>query len=588
MKKTKIICTIGPTTDNKEIIKELIKNGMNAARLNFSHGSHEEHKNRIDMIKAARKELKRNVAIVLDTKGPEIRTHKFAQNPVELKEGTEFVIYCGEEILGDETKCSVTYAGLHEDVEQNDIILINDGLVALEVTSIDKNKIHTIVKNTGIIGDNKGVNVPNVAINLPSLTQKDVSDLKFGIENGVDFIAASFIRKASDVLDIRKVLSRNNGDDIQIFSKIENRQGVNNIDEIIKFSDGIMIARGDLGVEIPAEEVPIVQKMIIEKCNLIGKPVITATQMLDSMIRNPRPTRAEASDVANAIFDGTDAIMLSGETANGKYPVEVVKTMAQIAITSEQHINYETALNRGRNSHIPNVSNAISLATCTTAKELNAAAIITATQSGHTTKQVSKYRPKCPIIAVTPYEKVARSLALNWGVYAIKTEKIDSTDELLDKCAEVTLNKGYVKKGDLVVMAAGIPANYVGSTNMMKVHIIGDILLQGKGTTDVAAYGTALYVKDSKDAMDNVQDGDILVVKKLSRDFMDVLDKVSGIIVEDDEMSTSVVIECAAKDIPIIYGAQDAIDIIKTGSFITMHSKKGVGIVYSGRANLSY
>lgn len=586
MKKTKIICTIGPTTDDIEIVKKLMELGMNAGRLNFSHGSHEEHKKRIDMIKEARKDLDKHIAIILDTKGPEIRTGNFQGGTVELKEGTMFTIICGEEILGDETKCSVTYNNLHEDVEPKDTVLINDGLVALEVQNIEGNKIHTLVKNTGVIGNHKGVNVPGVAINLPSLTEKDIADLKFGIENEVDVIAASFIRKAADVLDIRKVLTRNGGDNIQIFSKIENRQGVNNIDEIIKYSDGIMVARGDLGVEIPAEEVPVVQKMIIEKCNEAGKPVITATQMLDSMIRNPRPTRAEASDVANAIFDGTDAIMLSGETANGKYPVEVVKTMAQIAITAEQYINYEASLKKKRKSHIPNVPNAISLATCNTAMELKASAIITATQSGHTARQVSKYRPECNIIACTPYERVARSLALNWGVYPILTPKTETTDELIQKSAEISLSAGYVKKGDLVVIAAGIPMNYVGSTNMMKVHIIGDILLQGKGTNDVSAYGTALLVTDVKDALNKLEDGEIIVVKRLGREFMEILDKVSGIIVEEDEMSSSVVIECTAKDIPIIYNATGASTVIKSGCFITMDPKRGV--VYSGRANLSY
>lgn len=586
MKKTKIICTVGPTTDDKEIVKNLIKLGMNAARLNFSHGSHEEHKRRIDMVKEVRKELNRHTAIILDTKGPEIRTGKFEGNTVELTEGTNFTIYAGEEILGDETKCSVTYNKLHEDVEIGDTILINDGLVALEVQSIEGNKVQTLVKNTGVIGNNKGVNVPGVAINLPSLTDKDIADLKFGIDNEIDIVAASFIRKASDVLDIRKVLNKNGGENIQIFSKIENRQGVNNIDEIIKYSDGIMVARGDLGVEIPAEEVPVVQKNIIKKCNEAGKPVITATQMLDSMIRNPRPTRAEASDVANAIFDGTDAIMLSGETANGKYPVEVVKTMAQIAITAEEHINYEENLKKKRKSHIPNVPNAISLATCNTAMDLKASAIITATQSGHTARQVSKYRPECNIIACTPYEKVARSLALNWGVYPILTPKTETTDELIQNSAEIALSAGYVKKGDLVVIAAGIPMNYVGSTNMMKVHIIGDILLQGKGTNNVSAFGTALHVTDAKDALNKLEDGEIIVVKRLGREFMEILDKVAGIIVEEDEMSSSVVIECAAKDIPIIYNATGASTIIKSGCFITMDPKRG--IVYSGRANISY
>ena len=586
MKKTKIICTVGPASDNSETIKSLINAGMDASRHNFSHGDHAEHKIRMDLVKELRVELNKHIAIILDTKGPEIRTGNFAAGKVELMEGAIFTVVCGEEVVGDETTCSVTYSKLNEDVKPNDVILIDDGLVGLVVQEVKGNKIKCIVANTGMVGNHKGVNVPGVSINLPSLTEQDIEDLKFGVEQEVDIIAASFIRKATDVLDIRRVLNENGGAEIQIFSKIENREGVNNIDDIIKFSDGIMVARGDLGVEIPTEEVPIVQKMIIEKCNAAGKAVITATQMLDSMMRNPRPTRAESSDVANAIFDGTDSIMLSGETANGKYPVEAVLIMSKIAQTTENALNYEENLKKRRKFHIPNVPNAISLATCNTAMELNASAIITATQSGNTARKVSAYRPECPVIAVTPYDKVARSLALNWGVISICAEKVESTDELIDKSVDIALESGYVEKGDLVVIAAGIPVNFIGSTNMMKVHIVGDILLQGKGNISASACGTAYYVKSPKEANDTMLDGDILVVKRLSREYIDILDRVSGIIVEEDELSSSVVIECTSRGIPLIYNATGAAEIIKTGSFITMDAARG--IVYSGRANIKY
>jgi len=586
MKKTKIICTVGPASDNSETIKSLIIAGMDASRHNFSHGDHAEHKIRMDLVKELRVELNKHIAIILDTKGPEIRTGNFAAGKVELKEGSKFTVVCDEEVIGDETSCSVTYSKLYEDVKPNDTILIDDGLVGLVVVEVKGKKIECVVANTGMVGNHKGVNVPGVSIKLPALTLQDIEDLKFGVTQEVDIIAASFIRKASDVLDIRRILNENGGADIQIFSKIENREGVNNIDDIIKFSDGIMVARGDLGVEIPTEEVPIVQKMIIQKCNAAGKAVITATQMLDSMMRNPRPTRAESSDVANAIFDGTDAIMLSGETANGKYPVDAVTIMSKIAKTAENALNYEENLKKKRKIHIPNVPNAISLATCNTAMELNASAIITATQSGNTARKVSAYRPECPVIAVTPYEKIARSLALNWGVFAICAEKVDSTDELIENSVNIALEAGYVEKGDLVVIAAGIPANYVGSTNMMKVHIVGDILLQGKGNIIASACGTAYYVKNAKQAKDTMRDGDILVMQTLNREYIDILDKVSGIIVEEDELSSSVVIECTSRGIPIIYNATGAAEVIKTGSFITMDAARG--IVYSGRANIKY
>ncbi|MBU3207191.1 pyruvate kinase [Clostridium algidicarnis] len=472
MRKTKIVCTIGPGSDNEEVLSEIIKSGMSVSRHNFSHGDHLEHKIRMDLVKDLSKKLNVPIAIMLDTKGPEIRTGDFNAKSVELNEGDQFTIYCKEEIIGDNTKCYVTYDELAEDVKRGDSILIDDGLVGLRVESVEDNKIHCTVVNSGVVSNHKGVNVPGVSMKLPSVTEKDIDDLKFGVEMDVDLIAASFIRKAADILEIRNILKEIGGDNIAIFAKIENQEGVDNINEIIEVADGIMVARGDLGVEIPIEKVPVVQKMIIEKCNRKGIPVITATQMLDSMMRNPRPTRAEASDVANAIFDGTDAIMLSGETANGKYPVESVATMSRIAIETEKELDFKTLLMKKKLQHTPSIPTAISLATTTTATELNAKVIITATQSGSTAMTVSKYRPKCPIIAVTPYERVARKLCLSWGVFPLITHKAESTDELIEKSIALVKKEGFVNTGDLVVMAAGIPINDIGSTNMMKVHVV--------------------------------------------------------------------------------------------------------------------
>ncbi|MCY6371253.1 pyruvate kinase [Clostridium ganghwense] len=583
MQKTKMIFTIGPTSESKEVLTELIKAGMNAARLNFSHGDHEEHGNRIKLIKELTKELNKPIAIVLDTKGPEIRTKDFAEK-VELKEGSKFTIYCGEDVLGDETKCSVTYDNLYQDVKPGNTILIDDGLVGLTVEQIEGNKVHCIVANNGFVSSKKGINVPNVSIKLPALTEKDKSDLIFGCEQELDMVAASFIRKAADVLAIRKVLEQNGGSDIQIFSKIENQEGVDNIDEIIKFSDGIMVARGDMGVEIPIEKVPVVQKMIIEKCNKAGKPVITATQMLDSMMRNPRPTRAEASDVANAIFDGTDAVMLSGESANGKYPVQAAKTMSKIATAAEAQIDYEAALNKRKESVLANPANAISLATCTTARELNVSAIITATQTGTTARMVSKYRPECPIIAVTPNEKVARKLALTFGVFAICARKFESTDEMINESVNKAKEVGYVENGDLVVVAAGIPVHYSGTTNMLKVHIVGDVLVQGKGAGSFPGYGTAKVVKNAQEAAKKVENDDILVVKNLDKDYMHILDRVAGVISEQGGLTSHMAIECLSRGIPLICNAGGATESIKSGSFITLDVARGV--VYSGRANI--
>lgn len=470
MRKTKIICTIGPASNNPEIFRLLLGYGLNVARLNFSHGTHEEHGKVIDMIKSVREMESAAVGIMLDTKGPEIRTGKVKGDSVELTEGQEFILTT-EDIIGDNRICSISYEGLPQDVKKGDIILIDDGLIALKVQDVSANKIKCFVENGGILGNNKGVNVPGVKVNLPAITEKDISDILFGIEKGVDFIAASFIRKASDVKEIRELLKAHGGSYIKIISKIETREGVENIDEIIEVSDGVMVARGDLGVEIAAEEVPIVQKSIIKKCNEAGKIVITATQMLDSMIRNPRPTRAEVADVANAIFDGTDAIMLSGETAAGKYPIESLKMMARIAARTEEAIDYEKLL-REKHCYHATVTDAISHATCTTAQDLGATAVITATKSGLTARMVSKYRPNAPIIAVTYDPIVMRQLSLVWGVYPVITKAVSSTDEMIEEAVKTALASGFVKEGDIVVITAGVPVDQSGTTNLIKVHVV--------------------------------------------------------------------------------------------------------------------
>ena len=470
IKRTKIVCTLGPASESKEVLRELIKSGLNVCRMNFSHGSHEEHKGRMDLVKKVREELGQPTAILLDTKGPEIRTGQFDSPEVLLEEGQTFTITM-KDVMGNKEMCTVSYKGLADDVKPGNTILIDDGLVGLTVKEVNGDDIVCEVQNSGIVKNHKGVNVPGVKVNLPAITEKDRRDIEFGIEQGIDFIAASFVRKVSDVLAIREILGENNATDIKIISKIENQEGVDNLDEIIAISDGIMVARGDLGVEIPTEEIPVVQKLMIKKCNEAGKPVITATQMLDSMIRNPRPTRAEVTDVANAIYDGTDAIMLSGETAAGKYPVEAVKTMAQIAKRTEETIDYNKAL-RNKMSLASNVTDAISYATCTTAMDLKAKAILSSTSSGHTARMVSKFRPDCPIVATTSNDRVMRQLSLTWGVLPIKREKSTTTDQIISNSIEATKAADYVNSEDLVVVTAGVASGISGTTNLIKVEIV--------------------------------------------------------------------------------------------------------------------
>lgn len=584
MRKTKIVCTIGPSSEGEEIFKELVKNGLNVARLNFSHGTHEEHKKRIDMIKKVREELNLPISIMLDTKGPEIRTRDFVNGSVELTKGQEFILTT-RGILGNEKIASLTYENFAKDVKGGDIVLIDDGLLSMEVIEIiNDTDLKCIVKNNGILKNKKGVNVPNVKINLPALTEKDLSDLKFGIEQEVDFIAASFIRKADDVIAIRRVLEEHDAEYIKIISKIENREGVDNIDEIIEVTDGIMVARGDLGVEIPAEEVPLVQKMLIKKSNDAGKPVITATQMLDSMIRNPRPTRAEVSDVATAIFDGSDAIMLSGETASGSYPSESVNTMCKIAIMIENSLDYEEIIKSKYTSNNKNITNSISFATCKTCLDLKASAIVTATSSGFTAESVSRFRPKAPIIAATEYDHVMRLLSLYWGVYPMKIDRMNSTDEVIEESVAKALENGYIENGDLVIVTAGVPVGVSGATNLLKVHVVSELLYRKIGVGKDTVIARAAVAKNVDELRVKFDDGDIIVMPSTDSDVIEFMERASALIVEEGGLTSHAMIAGMNMGIEVIVGAENCTKEIIDGEILTVNGK--LGVVYRGEAKI--
>ncbi len=583
MRKTKIVCTIGPSSESYEMITELIKAGMNVARLNFSHGDFEEHGNRIINIRRACKELNRNVAILLDTKGPEIRTGKLKEDSVELVQDRR-IILTTEDILGDAERLSVTYKNLPRDVHIGSTILIDDGLVALSVVDIRETEIECRIVNGGTIRSRRGVNVPGIKISLPGITEKDANDIIFGIEQGVDFIAASFVRKASDVLEIRELLERHNASHIQIISKIENQEGVENLDEILEVSDGLMVARGDLGVEIPAEEVPLVQKRMIEKCNRAGKPVITATQMLDSMQRNPRPTRAEASDVANAIFDGTDAIMLSGETAQGKYPIESVQTMARIAERAESALQYREIFIKQSNAQQTAITEVISQAVANSALDLDAKAILTSTESGYTARMVSKYRPKAPIIAVTPNEHVMRRLCLTWGVIPVKGEEARTTDEMFQMAIDRGIQTGILGLGDIVVITAGVPVGRSGTTNLIKIHQIGEMIAKGQGIGTQSATGKVAVARTPEEALRKVTEGTVLVVSSTDKEYMPAFERAAAVITEAGGITSHAAIVGLSLGIPVIVGVENALDKLEDGMEVSVYAE--VGIIYSGRANI--
>ncbi|TRW24034.1 pyruvate kinase [Criibacterium bergeronii] len=575
-KRTKIVCTIGPASESKEMLTMLAKEGMNVCRLNFSHGSHEEHKKRIDTIKEVREELDRPLAILLDTKGPEIRTGDFKESEVVLNEGQKFVITM-DDVLGDANICTVSYKGLVEDVVAGDKILIDDGLVGLTVESKDDKNIYCKVDNTGIVKNKKGVNVPNVKIQLPAITQKDADDIIFGIKNDIDFIAASFVRKSADVLAIREVLENNGGERVKIISKIENQEGVDNMADILAVSDGIMVARGDLGVEIPTEEMPLVQKNMIKLCNEEAKVVITATQMLDSMIRNPRPTRAEVTDVANAIIDGTDAIMLSGETAAGKYPLEAVKTMAKIARAVEGSFDYSMILKQKKSVKQVSVTNAISHATSTTAIDLNAKAIIASTSGGYTARMISSYRPASPIIATTNDKKTYYQTVLFWGVYPLLTPEMKTAEDIINVSVEEAMNKNLIEVGDLVVITAGVPVGKSGSTNLLRIHIASQTLAKGIGIGNGNVSGVA---RIAKGAETKINKGEILVATTTDKDMIEQIRNAAAVVTEVGGLTSHAAIVGLSLGIPVVVSAQGILEKIVDGEVITVDS--ATGIVYGG------
>ena len=574
MRKTKIICTLGPATD--PVLPDLIKAGMNVARLNFSHGSHEEHKGRMDAVKAARRELGMPVGIMLDTKGPEIRTKTYKDGKIEIVEGQEFILTT-REVEGDEHIVSITYEGLPHDVQVGTRILIDDGLVAFEVTEIrDGTDIVCKALNGGPLSNRKSINVPGIKLNMPFVSDKDRSDIIFGIENGFDYIAASFTRSAEDILAIRQIFKEYNCHTMNIIAKIENMEGVDNIDEILRVVDGIMVARGDMGVEIPFEDVPVLQKELIQKSYLAGKQVVTATQMLDSMIKNPRPTRAEATDVANAIYDGTSCIMLSGETAAGKYPVEALETMVRIAEKAEQSINYIKRFNARDNSDVAfDVTNAISHATCTTAHDLGAKAIVTVTKSGVTARQLSKFRPLYPIVGCTTQAHVWRQLNLSWGVLPALIDEVSDTDALFERAVDAAEATGLVESGDLVVITAGVPLGISGTTNMMKVHVVGHVLLTGEGVTERSVSARLCVCKQLADIPKHFRDGDILVVPETDNTIVEYLRRCSGIITEEGGTNTHAAIVGLAMDKPVLTGAVHATDMLKSGAVVCLDAKTG-------------
>jgi pyruvate kinase len=579
-KRTKIICTVGPSTDAPGVLEAMITAGMNIARFNFSHGTHADHAKRIAQVRTAAQKLGKHIALMLDTKGPEMRIGKFTEGKVYLSAGQSFTL-TGREIPGTKEIVSVNYKNLATEVKPGTKILLADGLIELLAESTAGEDVITTVLNSGEISNNKRVAVPGVCINLPAVSEQDIADILFGVEQNMDLIAASFIQQAANIVAIRKIL-----EDAQtqmgIIAKIENTPGVENIDDILKVADGVMVARGDLGVEIPPEDVPLVQKMLIKKCNQIGKPVITATQMLESMLTNPRPTRAEASDIANAIMDGTDAIMLSGETASGLYPVEAVHTMARIALRTEQDLAYDELLQRNGVDHCCTTTAAISHASAQIAHELGAAAIITTTHSGYTARMVSKYRPHPPIIAVTPHERTARQSQLLWGVYPVLDSLAQNSDQMVDGSIRAALSAGLVTNGDLVVVTSGVPAGTQGTTNMIRVHIVADVLLHGQGIGGQAASGHVCIVKSAED-LQKYQSGDILVVAGVDETVAAYAATAAAIIAEEGGLSSNAAIIGINYNIPVIVNAAGAVDGLKDGMLITVDAARG--LVYQGKTN---
>ena len=574
MRKTKIVCTLGPATDSDGVLREMLESGMNVARFNFSHGSHEEHKRRLDALKALREELGLPVAAMLDTKGPEVRLRSFADGAVALKTGGEFTLTT-RDVAGDERICSVTYADLPGDVKPGNTILLDDGLVRLTVLETTSTDIRCRVENDGVMKNNKGVNVPGIRLSMPYMSQRDREDILFGVEQGFDFIAASFVRTAADVREIRRLLDEA-GSSIQIIAKIENQEGVSNLTEILSVADGIMVARGDMGVEIDFTEIPIIQKDMIAQCMDAGKPVITATQMLDSMVENPRPTRAEITDVANAIYDGTSAIMLSGETAAGKYPVDAVKTMDAIARRTEADINYAKRMRNLTGSARLSIAAATAHAACTTALDIGADAIITVSQSGATARLVSRFRPGSTVVACLLSEQVRRQMALYWGVVPLLMPYAQNTDQLIDFAVRAAEEAGLVKQGDLVVLTAGVPVGVSGTTNMIKVHLIGGALLNAVGIGAKNASGRLCVCASPEEVADKFRPGDVLVVPYTTNDLLPYIRQAAAVISEESGVNSHAATVGLALDKAVIVGASGAVHRLKDGTMVSVDCARGV------------
>ncbi len=573
-RKTKIVCTLGPNLFEKGLVKDLMLAGMDVARFNFSHDTRENHLKRYEEVCRLREELGLPVATMLDTKGPEVHIRTFAQQRVNLEAGQLFTLTT-EDVVGDEHRVSVTYQDLPRDVKPGNMILIDDGLVGMEVERVSDTDVCCKVLNSGVISNNKGVNIPDVHLSMPFISEKDREDILFAIEHGFDFIAASFTRSAEDILQIRRIMAEKHCSSINIIAKIENMEGVEHIDEILRVADAIMVARGDMGVEIPLEEVPVLQKMLITKCYEAGKPAITATQMLDSMMKNPRPTRAETTDVANAIYDGTSAIMLSGETAAGQYPLEAVETMARIALRAEASIDYESRFRSRPYGNLTDVTAAISHATVTSSMDLKASAIITVTKSGTTARIISKYRPNCMIIGCTPSEKVWRQLSLSWGVMPLMINEESNTDELFEHAVDSAVAAKLIHDGELVVLTAGVPLGVPGTTNLMKVHVVGHMLVKGIGLCGKQVTAPLCVANSEKEALSAFQEGAILVINKITKPLLPTLRKAAGLILEDKNPDSLGAIAGLSLGIPVVLGAAGATRILKTGAVVKLDGEKG-------------
>ncbi|MGP9050964.1 pyruvate kinase [Lactiplantibacillus plantarum] len=584
MKKTKIVSTLGPASTDTDTIVKLIEAGANIFRFNFSHGDHEEHLDRLNKVHEAEKITGKTVGIMLDTKGAEIRTTVQANGKSEYKIGDKVRITMDDSLDTTHDKIAVTYKNLYDDVHVGGHVLFDDGLLDMKIDEKDEanRELVTTVQNAGVLGSRKGVNAPGVSINLPGITEKDSSDIRFGLDHEINYIAASFVRKPQDVLDIRELLEEKHMEHVQIFPKIESQEGIDNADEILKVCDGLMVARGDMGVEIPAENVPLVQKSLIKKCNALGMPVITATQMLDSMQENPRPTRAEASDVANAVFDGTDATMLSGESANGLYPVESVAMMAKIDEKAENTLAENGTLQLNRFDKT-SVTETIGIAIARAAKNLNIKTIVAATESGYTAKMISKYRPNADILAITFDERTQRGLMVNWGVQPIVAEKPETTDDMFDLAASKAVELGFAKEGDLILITAGVPVGERGTTNIMKIQLIGSKLADGQGVGDETVIGKAVIATSAQEAIDKAIEGGVLVTKTTDKDYLPAIEKSSALVVENGGLTSHAAVVGISMGIPVIVGVKDATSVIADGQLITVDSRRG--LVYRGASN---